>query len=118
MTVLTYKGFAATVDFDPEDMILVGKLVGINDSISFHGETGSETIAAFHEAVDDYIETCTKVGKKPEKPYSGKVMFRVDPVVHAQAALAAQIAGKSLNAWGEDALRTAAERTVGEGVRV
>ena len=118
MTVLTYNGFAAKVDFDPEDMILVGRLIGIKDSVGFHGDDGPSLIAAFHESVDDYVATCAKVGKTPEKPYSGKVMFRIDPVVHAQAALAAQVAGKSLNAWGEEALRAAAERSVGEGIRV
>ena len=112
MTIMTYKGYAASIEFDPDDMILVGKLLGISDGVGFHGETGPETIAAFHEAVDDYVETCAKVGKRPEKPYSGKVMFRIDPTVHAQAALAAQIAGVSLNAWGESALKHAAENSI------
>ena len=110
MTVLTYKGYAAMVEFDPEDMILVGKLAGIDDVIGFLAENGRELITAFHEAVDDYLDACAKAGKAPQKPYSGKVMFRIDPAVHAQAALAAQLAGKSLNAWGEDALRAAAEK--------
>lgn len=51
-----------------------------------------------------------QVTPEAQKPYSGKVMFRIDPAVHAQAALAAQPAGKSLNAWGDDALRVAAEK--------
>ncbi len=118
MTIMTYKGYAATVDFDAEDLILVGKLAGIDDSISFHADDGKAFIAAFHEAVDDYVETCAKVGKAPQKPYSGKVMFRIDPAVHAQAALAAKMTGKSLNAWGEDALRAAAEKSVGEALHV
>jgi predicted HicB family RNase H-like nuclease len=114
VTVLSYKGYAATVEFDADDMILIGKLTGIDDQISFHGNDGREFVAAFHEAVADYLESCAKIGKKPTKPYSGKVMFRVDPAVHAQAALAAQLEGKSLNAWGEEALRRAAEKRVGE----
>jgi predicted HicB family RNase H-like nuclease len=44
----------------------------------------------------------------PQKPYSGRIMVRVDPKVHQNAALAAQLAGKSLNPWTEDALRSAA----------
>jgi predicted HicB family RNase H-like nuclease len=118
MTVMTHKGYAATVDFDPEDMILVGKLAGIDDNISFHAESGEAFIQAFHEAVDDYLDACARIGKAPQKPYSGKVMFRIDPSVHAQAALAAQLSGKSMNAWGEEALRVAAEKVVGEGLRV
>jgi len=36
------------------------------------------------------------------------VMFRISPEVHARAALAAQLAGKSLNQWAEDVLSQAA----------
>jgi predicted HicB family RNase H-like nuclease len=39
------------------------------------------------------------------------MMFRVAPEVHASAALAAQLSGKSLNQWAEEALRDAAQRT-------
>ena len=57
--------------------------------------------------MDDYVETCAKIGKMPEKPYSGRMMFRVEPEVHASAALAAELSGKSLNQWAEEALREA-----------
>ena len=63
---------------------------------------------AFHEAVDDYIETCMKIGKEPQKAFSGQVMFRVDPEVHRKAALAAEMSGKSLNQWAEEVLGRAA----------
>lgn len=108
MKGIVYKGYAASVEFDPEDMIFVGRLLGVNDVVGFHAESVPELQAAFHEAVEDYIETCAKVGKPAEKPYSGKVMFRVDPSVHAKAALAAQLAGKSLNQWAEEKLSAAA----------
>lgn len=63
---------------------------------------------AFREAVDDYIETCAKVGKEPQKPYSGKMMFRVSPEIHRRAAQAAELAGKSLNEWAGEVLAKAA----------
>ena len=110
MNVMSYKGYTARVEFDAEDELFVGHLAGINDIIGFHGASVEELKAAFHESVDDYIATCEKVGKSPERPYSGRMMFRVAPEVHASAALAAQLSGKSLNQWAEDALRDAAER--------
>jgi predicted HicB family RNase H-like nuclease len=112
MNTLTYNGYYATVYFDSDDDIFVGHLAGINDIIGFHADTVADLRAAFREAVDDYIETCAKIGKSPERPYSGRIMVRVDPSVHQQAALAAQLTGKSLNQWTEDALRDAAARTV------
>ena len=35
-------------------------------------------------------------------------MFRVNPEVHRRAALAAELAGKSLNQWAEEVLERAA----------
>jgi predicted HicB family RNase H-like nuclease len=70
----------------------------------------AELKAAFMESVDDYIETCRKVGKEPNKPYSGKLMFRVKPELHASAARAAVLEGKSLNQWAEDVLTEAVKR--------
>lgn len=113
MNAMGYRGYFARVDFDPEDGLFVGHIAGINDVVGFHADNVIDLTAAFHEAIDDYLEACEKVKKVPEKPYSGKVMFRVPPEVHARAALAAQIAGKSLNQWAEDALKDAADRSLG-----
>ncbi|HZG28982.1 MAG TPA: type II toxin-antitoxin system HicB family antitoxin [Ensifer sp.] len=106
--VITYKGYSARVDYDAEDEIFFGRIAGITDGVGFHGESVAELKTAFHEAVDDYLETCRKIGKPPEKPYSGKMMFRVDPEIHRRAAIAAELSGKSLNQWAEDVLAKAA----------
>ena len=105
---MTYKGYSARVEFDEDDGILVGRVVGIRDGVGFHADNVMDLQTAFHEAVDDYIETCTKIGKDPQKPYSGNVMFRIAPEVHRKAALAAELAGMSLNRWAEEVLRRAA----------
>ena len=110
-----YRGFTARVEFDAEDEMFVGHLAGINDVVGFHADKVETLKAAFREAVDDYLATCAKAGKSPEKPFSGRVMFRVAPETHARAALAAQLAGKSLNQWAEEALREAAERSLRSG---
>ena len=82
--------------------------MNITDSISYEGSSVDEIKAAFHEAVDDYLALCRKIGKQPKKPFSGKVMFRIAPETHAKAALAAQLKGISLNQWAEEALNKAA----------
>jgi len=112
MNAMTYKGYAARVDYDDDDEIFFGRIAGIRDGVSFHAETVAGLKAAFHEAVDDYVETCAKIGKSPQKPYSGNLMLRVDPSVHSKVALAAEVAGKSLNQWGEEVLREAADKLI------
>ena len=106
--VMTHKGYNARIQYDDEDEIFFGKLAGIRDGVSFHASNVKELKAAFHEAVDDYLETCAKVGKKRQKPYSGKVMFRISPEVHRRAAIAAELKGQSLNQWAESVLNEAA----------
>src|SRR5574337_139959 len=104
MSMLTYRGYNARVELDPEDEIFVGHIAGINDVVGFHGASVEDIKAAFHNAVDDCLETCRIAGKSPDKPYSGRVMFRISPETHARAALAAELSGKSLNQWAEDVL--------------
>jgi predicted HicB family RNase H-like nuclease len=104
MSAMSHRGYLARVEYDAGDRIFVGHIAGINDVVGFHGESVAELEGAFQAAVDDYVEACGKIGKSPEKPYSGRVMFRVDPSTHARAALAAQLRGLSLNQWAEEAL--------------
>jgi len=108
--ILRHKGYSARVEFDADDGIFFGRIAGIEDGVGFHADTVAGLIAAFEEAVDDYLETCARIGKAADKPYSGKMMLRVSPETHAKAALAAKLSGKSLNQFGEEALRQAAER--------
>lgn len=105
---MTYKGYTARIEYDDEDGNFTGRLAGIRDGVGFHADTVEALRDAFHEAVEDYIETCAKVGKEPQKAFSGQVMFRVDPEVHRKAALAAELSGKSLNQWAEEVLDRAA----------
>lgn len=109
MKALTYKNYSARIEFDADDMIFFGRIAGIRDGVTFHADTVKDLVAAFHEAVDDYVATCAKIGKDPQKPYSGNLMLRVDPEVHSKVALAAELAGKSLNEWGQEVLAAAAD---------
>ena len=105
---MTYRGYSARIGYDDKDGIFTGRIAGIRDGIGFHADSVETLRGAFHEAVEDYIETCTRIGKEPQKPYSGRMMFRVSPEVHRRAALAAELAGKSLNQWAEEVLERAA----------
>jgi predicted HicB family RNase H-like nuclease len=112
MNTMTYKGYSARIDYDDEDGIFFGRLAGIRDGVGFHAETVPELRAAFREAVDDYVATCARIGKSPQRPYSGQLMVRVDPQVHADAARAAELSGISLAKWTEAVLQEAARKAV------
>ena len=108
MNMMKYKGYIARIEYDEEDRIFVGHLAGIKDIVGFHGSTVDELESAFHESVDNYIAISEETGRAPQKPYSGKLMLRIPPEVHAAVATAAQVHGKSINQWASDTLRKAA----------
>ncbi|NDC87103.1 MAG: type II toxin-antitoxin system HicB family antitoxin, partial [Betaproteobacteria bacterium] len=93
MNTMTYKGYTARVEFDDRDSIFVGRILGIRNIISFHGETVSELRTAFERSVADYLLDCEQQDIQPEKPASGKLLLRVPPEVHGRALVAAQAAG-------------------------
>lgn len=108
MSAMTYKGYSARVEYDADDRIFTGRLAGIDDIATFHGASVDELETAFREAVEHYLEISERVGRKAQKPYSGNLMLRVPPDVHAKAAMAAELAGKSLNQWAAETLERAA----------
>ena len=106
---MSYKGYTANMVFDSEDKIIVGRVLDIDDIISFHGESVSEFETNFHVAIEDYLLASKELGSPAEKPASGKVMLRIAPEIHAAALKAAARSGTSLNKWAEGALGNAAK---------
>lgn len=104
MNVMSYQGYTARIEYSDEDGLLVGHLAGITDVVGFHGESVSELRHAFEEAVLDYVETCRKLGRAPQKAYSGKLSLRLEPSLHATVAVRAELARKSINQWVTDIL--------------
>ena len=107
MNTMRHKGYSARVEYSDEDDCLVGHIAGINDIVGFHADSVGELHIVFEEAVEDYLQTCEKLKKSPQKPYSGKILLRVPPETHARIAMAAELHGKSLNSWVTDLLARA-----------
>lgn len=95
--ILQYKGYYAEVHFSADDEVFFGKLLGISDLVSFEGAYVAELKKAFHEAVEDYLETCVELGKDPEKTYKGSFNVRISPELHRKAATFASIQKITLN---------------------
>ena len=60
---MTYKGYRARIEFDERDSLFTGKIVGIADSITFHGETVEELRADFQAAIEHYLADCRAAGR-------------------------------------------------------
>ena len=95
--MMKYKGYKATISFDEEDKIFVGEVFGIADSLNFHGRSIDELEEAFHDSIENYLEICKKIGKNPQKEFSGTFNVRTTPALHKQAAEYAADNGITLN---------------------
>jgi predicted HicB family RNase H-like nuclease len=104
---MTYKGYAARIEYSDEDECFIGHIAAIQDVVGFHGDSVESLREAFEEAVDDYLETCEKLNRAPQKPYSGNLMLRIPPEVHAAVAANAEVEGKSINQWATDTFKAA-----------
>lgn len=105
--IMKYRGYSALIQYSPEDECLVGRVVGINDSVTFHGDSVAEMRKELKVAVDEYIKACGKFGKEPEKPKSGKLSLRISPELHAFVAQQSEASGRSVNQMVIDALQIA-----------
>ena len=91
MNTMNHKGYIARIEFDEEDRIFTGRLLGIEDIVTFYGSSVGELETALHDAVSHYLDVREKTGREAQKPYSGRFALRMPPELHAQAA------GKSIN---------------------
>lgn len=66
-SMLEYKGYHASVEYDADDGIFVGEVFGIADSLNFHGTSVEELRRMFEQSIDNYLDLCQKTGKKPSK---------------------------------------------------
>ena len=58
-----YNEYRARVFYDPDDRIFFGEVIGISDSLYFHGRDIRELEGIFHQNIDNYLEICQKMGR-------------------------------------------------------
>jgi predicted HicB family RNase H-like nuclease len=104
LNIMKYRGYTARIDFDCKVELFVGRLLGMNELIVFHGAGVEELRGDFEFAVNHYLAECARMGQKPERPASGKLLLRLPGEVHAAAIVAAAAEVKSLNHWVADTL--------------
>jgi predicted HicB family RNase H-like nuclease len=102
--LMQYNGYSAKVEYSDEDNCFFGVILGVNDSISFEGQSTAELNKAFKEVVDDYLDMCKRLAKEPDKTYKGSFNVRINPELHRQAALLAASSGLTLNKFIESAI--------------
>jgi len=100
----TYKGYKGSIDCSIEDACLYGKILFIDDVVSYEGNTVSELKKAFEDSLDDYLATCEEVGKEPDKSFTGSFNVRIGAQAHKDAALVSLEENKTLNEFIKEAV--------------
>ena len=99
-----YKGFNGSIETSLEDGILYGKVLFINDHVSYDADTITALKTEFEAAVDDYLQTCEALNIEPCKPFKGSFNVRVGSELHKNIANQAAQEGVSLNELVKSAL--------------
>lgn len=104
---LSHKGYTGSCEVSFEDDCLHGKILFIDDLITYEGETTKQLREAFIASVDRYLEYCERTNTLANKPYSGSFNVRIGPELHRKAAIAAKAQHIKLNEFVCNALEVA-----------
>ena len=105
MNKLHHKGYYGSVEYSAEDDVLCGRVLNINDIVTYEGRTVEEIKTHFVEAVDGYLKMCEELNEAPDKPASGRFNVRIDPDLHRAVQQEAAVRGVSLNELVAKALK-------------
>jgi predicted HicB family RNase H-like nuclease len=95
--ILNYKGYEGSAELDMERKVCKGRLLFVDDLVTYEADSPIRLQREFEAAVDDYLETCAALGRDPKKPLKGQFNVRVPPALHAAAVRRALAANVSLN---------------------
>lgn len=105
---LKYKGQIGSIEHDLDRGVLYGKLLFINDLVTYEAENLRCLEQEFKISVDEYLADCESMGIQPSKPFKGSFNIRIGRELHKRLAMKAADEGLGLN----EAVQLAVERFV------
>lgn len=102
---LQYNDYIGSIEYSKEDNMFYGKVLYINDTILFEGETIKKLVKDFEEGVDHYLAVCKAEGVEPNKPMSGVFNVRTTPEYHYKLSVISKRENLSLNKIVNEAIQ-------------
>lgn len=96
-TLLRHRSYSGSAEVSIEDDCLHGRVLHIDDVITYEGQTVKDLARAFQAAVDEYLTHCAGIGKDPNKPYGGTLNVRLGSDRHRRLAEVGGSRGVNLN---------------------
>lgn len=97
MDILKYKDYEGTAELDMTRGVCRGKILFINDLVTYEAALPFDLQKEFEAAVDDYLLTCAELGREPQKSLKGLFNVRIPPALHKAAVLRALADKNTLN---------------------
>lgn len=97
MDILKYKDYEGTAELDMERFVCRGKILFIDDLVTYEAASPADLQKEFEAAVEDYLETCNSLGRPAKKPLKGQFNVRIPPESHKALALKAMCENSNIN---------------------
>ena len=97
MDILKYKDYEGTAELDMGRNVCRGRILFIDDVVTYEAASPAKLQKEFEAAVDDYIDTCVTLGRVPQKLAKGVFNVRIPPALHKAAVLRAVADNVKLN---------------------
>ena len=101
MEHLTYRGYTASISYDKKDKVFVGKVLDLEDEITFEEENAKKIEQTMKETIDAHLVFCQENGFIAAKPFSGRFSVRTSSEIHKRIFLEAAGKGLTINKWLE-----------------
>ena len=105
MNTMTVAGYHAKIEYDDDQELFRGEILGLSGGADFYGKNPKELRAEFKKSLQVFLEVCEEKGIAPRRHFSGKFNLRIPPELHEKLAIEAQAQGKSINTLAQEALQ-------------
>ncbi len=82
LTLHPYLDYVGSIEFSTEDQLFYGSVQFIEDSVCYESKTLDRLQDAFEKAVDDYLDDCKKLNRKPNTTCKGSFNVRIPQQLH------------------------------------
>lgn len=105
---MIYKGYVATVWYEPDDRLFHGHAEGDRHMIHFAGGSVNDLEDAFRGSVEEYLSWCRDRDRPPRAPHDPRALDRIQDDARSVIEEAASAAKQPVDKWIDDALHRAA----------
>ena len=99
MNIIEIDGCRAVIRYNAEQAIFYGVFVGLRSEVNFSAPDIEGLRQKGKLALSAFLDQCRVSGTKPLLEYSGELVLRIHPGLHAELAARAFAAGKNVNRW-------------------